>query len=381
MEAHAEVADLDGAGDRPLRRDAERNRQRILAAAADLLSERGLDATLDDVARAAGVGVGTVYRRFPDKEALIEELFRDRIDAMVAMAEQALTDPDPWQALVSYLEMATEMMAANIGLRQLLMFATYGKDRVCYARDQMRPVVSKLVERAQASGDLRPDFDATDMKLIAYMLASAAEYAATTRPEVWRRYLTMLIDGLRPARETVTELPVPPLTADDLVVAMGEHGRRLGPPPLTGARRAGRGGPAAPDRRGRRLLHVQLHGRLRRAYSGALIPCIIPVRARAPNRRPSHCLHVHAHTTFARVASSACICRLIVQIVRCSQTNPEAAMTCVFANREDHFDHRGGSATAARYTVIPYGPRKHGRFPRQREYPPNWRQVPRITVR
>ena len=227
MEAHAEVADLDGTGDRPLRRDAERNRQRILAAAADLLSERGLDATLDDVARAAGVGVGTVYRRFPDKEALIEELFRDRIDAMVAMAEEALTDPDPWQALVSYLEMATETMASNIGLRQLLMFATYGKDRVCYARDQMRPVVGKLVERAQASGDLRPDFDATDMKLIAYMLASAAEYAAATRPEVWRRYLTMLIDGLRPARETVTELPVPPLSPDDLVIAMGEHGRRL----------------------------------------------------------------------------------------------------------------------------------------------------------
>ena len=143
------------------------------------------------------------------------------------MAEQALTDPDPWQALVSYLEMATEMMAANIGLRQLMMFATYGKDGVCYARDRMRPVVGKLVERAQASGDLRPDFDATDMKLIAYMLASAAEYAATTRPEVWRRYLTMLIDGLRPARETVTELPVPPLTPDDLVVAMGAHSRRL----------------------------------------------------------------------------------------------------------------------------------------------------------
>jgi AcrR family transcriptional regulator len=229
MEAHAEVAGPDGVCDRPLRRDAERNRQRILAAAAELLSERGLDATLDDVARAAGVGVGTVYRRFPDKESLIEELFRDRIDAMVKLAEQALTEPDPWQALVSYLEMASEMMAANTGLRQLLMFATYGKDRVCYARDQMRPVVSKLVERAQASGDLRADFDASDVKLIAYMLASAADYAASTKPEVWRRYLAMLIDGLRPARDTVTELPVPPLTADDLVAAMGAHGRRITP--------------------------------------------------------------------------------------------------------------------------------------------------------
>ena len=70
---------------------------------------------------------------------------------------------------------------------------------------------------------------ASDVKLIAYMLASAADYAATTKPEVWRRYLAMLIDGLRPARDTVTELPVPPLSSDDLVAAMGEHGRRIAP--------------------------------------------------------------------------------------------------------------------------------------------------------
>jgi AcrR family transcriptional regulator len=229
MTAHAEAPDLDGAGERPLRRDAERNRQRILAAAAEVLSERGLDATLDEVARAAGVGVGTVYRRFPDKESLIEELFRDRIDAMVRAAEHALTEPDPWQALVTYLEFATSLMAGNTGLRQLLMFATYSKDRVCYARDQMRPVVSKLVTRAQASGDLRPDFDATDVKMICFMLASVAEYASASRPDVWRRYLALLIDGLRPARDSTSELPVPAPTADDLETAMRAHGQRLAP--------------------------------------------------------------------------------------------------------------------------------------------------------
>jgi AcrR family transcriptional regulator len=227
MAAHAEVPAVDGAGDRPLRRDAERNRQRILAAAAEVLSERGLDATLDDVARAAGVGVGTVYRRFPDKESLIEELFRDRIDAMVATAEQALTEPDPWQALVSYLDFAIALMAGNMGLRQLLMFSTYGKERIAYARNQMAPVVTRLVERAQASGDLRPDFAGTDVKMIVFMLSSVAEYASVSRPDLWRRYLALLIDGLRPARDTVTELPVPPLTSDDLVAAMGAHGRRL----------------------------------------------------------------------------------------------------------------------------------------------------------
>src|SRR6266566_2146364 len=75
---------------RPLRRDAERNRQRILRAAAEVFTERGLQATLDDVARRAGVGVGTVYRRFPDKEALVEALFTERLDALAGFAELAL---------------------------------------------------------------------------------------------------------------------------------------------------------------------------------------------------------------------------------------------------------------------------------------------------
>jgi AcrR family transcriptional regulator len=229
MTAHAEAPALDGPGDRPLRRDAERNRQRILAAAAEVLSERGLDATLDEVARAAGVGVGTVYRRFPDKESLIEELFRERIDAMVRAAEQALTEPDPWQALVSYLDFAISMMAGNMGLRQLLMFSTYGKERVCYARDQMRPVVTKLVARAQASGDLRPDFAGTDLKMIVFMISSVAEYASASRPDLWRRYLALILDGLSPTRDSVSELTAPAPTAEDIESAMCSHGARLAP--------------------------------------------------------------------------------------------------------------------------------------------------------
>jgi AcrR family transcriptional regulator len=229
MTAHAEAPAPAGAGDRPLRRDAERNRQRILAAAAEVLSERGLNATLDEVARAAGVGIGTVYRRFPDKESLIEALFRDRIDAMVRAAEQALTEPDPWQALVSYLDLAISLMAGNMGLRQLLMFSTHGSERISYARDQMRPVITKLVERAQASGDLRPDLAGTDLKMIVFMLSSVAEYAAASRPDVWRRYLALLIDGLRPARDTVTELPAPAPTTEDLEAAMCRHSQRPAP--------------------------------------------------------------------------------------------------------------------------------------------------------
>jgi AcrR family transcriptional regulator len=226
MTVRADETSQDGAGERPLRRDAERNRQRILAAAAEVFTERGLDATLDEVARAASVGVGTVYRRFPDKESLVAELFRDRIDALVTVAEEACAAPDPWQGLASYLEFAASAMAGDLGLRQLMMFATYDRDQVCYARDRMFPVITRLVERAQASGQVRDDFRATDVKLIAFMLASVAEYAATIRPDIWRRYLTLLIDGLRPARDTVTPLPVPAATPEELGAAMRANGHR-----------------------------------------------------------------------------------------------------------------------------------------------------------
>jgi AcrR family transcriptional regulator len=229
MTARTEESSQDGTGERRLRRDAERNRQRILAAAAEVFTERGLDATLDEVARAAGVGVGTVYRRFPDKESLVSELFRDRIDALVTVAEEACAAPDPWQGLTGYLEFAAAALAGDLGLRQLMMFGTYDRDQVCYARDRMGPVITRLVERAQASGDLRPDFRATDVKMIGFMLASIAEYAASVSPEIWRRYLAMLIDGLRPSRDGVSALPVPAPSALLLADLMGAQTRRNAP--------------------------------------------------------------------------------------------------------------------------------------------------------
>jgi AcrR family transcriptional regulator len=213
-------------GERPLRRDAELNRQRILRAAAEVFTQRGLDATLDDVARQAGVGVGTVYRRFPDKETLVAELFQDRIDAMVAVAEDACAAPDPWQALVTFLEYVAATMAGDLGLRQMMMFATYGKDRVAYAREQMRPVVARLVKRAQEAGALRQDFSATDVPMIAFLLASAAEYAGPVQPDLWRRYLALIIDGMRASRDGASELPVAALTPMEMEQSMRAHGER-----------------------------------------------------------------------------------------------------------------------------------------------------------
>jgi AcrR family transcriptional regulator len=205
---------------RPLRKDAELNRQRILRAAAEVFTTRGLQASLDDVARQAGVGVGTVYRRFPDKEALVEALFEERIAELVGLAEEALAAPDSWDGLVQFLRRAGTSLASDRGLRQILMFADYGRDRVERGKARMQPVVTALVRRAQRDGKLRADLMPTDFPFIEFMLTSAAEYGAPVKPDIWLRYLTLIIDGLQPSREATTPLPVDALTPDQMLGVM-----------------------------------------------------------------------------------------------------------------------------------------------------------------
>jgi AcrR family transcriptional regulator len=226
-----------GAGGHPqsrlLRADAERNRQRILEAAAEVFTERGFEATLDDVARRAGVGVGTVYRRFPSKSCLADALFTDRIDALADLAEKAQDQPDAWAALVTFLEQATEMLSGDRGLRQILMYAAvhgHQDERVTYARNRMRPAVGSLVKRAQAAGQVRGDLAATDIPLIEFMLAATAEYTQHVRAAVWRRYLALILDALCPARSAASTLPERELSPEEMAEVLNSN-------PLTKYRR------------------------------------------------------------------------------------------------------------------------------------------------
>lgn len=206
---------------RPLRRDAERNRRRILVAAREVFTTRGLDASLDEVARHAGVGVGTVYRRFPDKEALVDALFADRVEELAVIAERWLAEPDPWRALVSFLHEWIGEQAGDLGLRQMLMFAAYGgASRFGLARMRFAPLVGALVARAQAAGMLRADFAPTDVPFLALMLSTAAEYAHDAEPDIWRRYLTMFIDGISVTRDGTSPLLVSALPADQMEQAI-----------------------------------------------------------------------------------------------------------------------------------------------------------------
>jgi AcrR family transcriptional regulator len=209
-----------GTTEKPLRKDAERNRQRIMAAARELFAQRGLEVTMDDIADHAGVGVGTVYRRFPDRELLIDALFEDVLVGMVALAEEALEIEDPWEGFVYFLEHALEKQTANRGLKGLLFSTAHGRERVAQARGRIEPVASQLVARAKASGDLRPDISDTDMTILSLAIGTADDFAGHIEPELWRRYVGILLDGLRTRRDAPSKLPIEAIEEEELDRAM-----------------------------------------------------------------------------------------------------------------------------------------------------------------
>jgi AcrR family transcriptional regulator len=209
-----------------LRRDAALNRQRILLAAREVFATRGLDATLDQVAHHAGLGVGTVYRRFPGKRELIDALFEEEMNEIQAMAERALAGEDPWRGLIRFMEEAQGKQARDRGLREALLGSGHGSERLAEARERVLPVVGALVERAQATGRLRADFSYTDLVMLGLMVGAVADYTRDVHPEVWRRYFTIMLDGLRAEPGAPSALHPEPLTEGQLEHAMTTWGVR-----------------------------------------------------------------------------------------------------------------------------------------------------------
>jgi AcrR family transcriptional regulator len=205
---------------RPLRRDAELNRRRILASAREVFGRRGLEATLDDIAHHAGLGVGTVYRRFPSKEHLVEAMFAERMEEIGKLAEEALKADDAWQAFVDFTWQAAELHSADRGLREIMLSNRFGHEHVAEEKARMVPLITRLVERAKAAGGLRSDFAPTDIPLLHMMVGSVVEFTAAVDPQLWRRCLAMLLDGLRAEPGKATELPHPPLEAEEVDEAM-----------------------------------------------------------------------------------------------------------------------------------------------------------------
>ena len=181
---------------RPLRADAERNRQRILAAAGELFAERGVDVSIDDIAAAAGVGVGTVYRRFADRDALIEALFEAKMAAIVQIARDALEVEDPWEAFTTVLWQGAETMAGDRALSEVFASIPGATEAVMPTVAGLTETMSELIRRAQAAGALRGDLIVDDIPMVMCGIGSATKKEHRCS-EAWRRHLSLVLDGMR----------------------------------------------------------------------------------------------------------------------------------------------------------------------------------------
>jgi AcrR family transcriptional regulator len=176
-------------------------------------------ATLNDVAAHAGVGVGTVYRRFANKEELADALFEDMIDSVAALAREAVADPDAWHGLTTSLEKVCEVQAFDRGLREVMLGTGRGPRRQALVRERVAPAVDLIIARAKEQGMLRADVAGVDFPMIQLMVAAITDH--TGQPDLWRRYLRLLLDGMR-ARPDLTRLPGLPADDGDLMEAVGE---------------------------------------------------------------------------------------------------------------------------------------------------------------
>ena len=199
-----------------LRADAERNRQRILDAARELFAERGLGVTLNDIAHHAGVGVGTVYRRFPDKRQLIDGLFEQRLQDLVTLMNAAAANPDPWEGLAGFLRQALELQASDRALRELITGMPDGLERVSRIRNELLPLGSELVRRARESGQLRDDVEPQDLPLVQLMLTAIIDATRDVDPELWRRYLAVVLRGLSARPDQLEPLAPGPVRVQDV---------------------------------------------------------------------------------------------------------------------------------------------------------------------
>ncbi|MEV5003949.1 TetR/AcrR family transcriptional regulator [Nocardioides sp. LML1-1-1.1] len=198
----------------PLRKDAARNRQRLLDAATELFATQGLGVTLNDIAHHAGVGVGTAYRRFANKEELIEALFEERFREVADAAQRALADPDAWTAFVTFFERYLQMQLQDRGLTELVTNAPVRHEKVNRMRTEIAPMITEIVERAKRDGHLRTDIEATDIIFMTIGLTAVMDRTRQVAPDYYLRLFDVYLDGFRAEPSKRTALRVPPLTVD-----------------------------------------------------------------------------------------------------------------------------------------------------------------------
>jgi AcrR family transcriptional regulator len=185
---------------RPLRADAARNRALVLEAAREAFAEHGLSVGVEEIARRAGVGKGTLYRRFPTKEALVLAIFDDGLADLEAAAREAARVADPWDAFAGFLAASARMQAANQGFLDMVARELGPGLLGGEPRRRLMAIAARPLRRAQEAGAVRADLGPDDVVMLLRMVGSTTRPAAGSRsPEArWRRYLAVLLDALRP---------------------------------------------------------------------------------------------------------------------------------------------------------------------------------------
>ncbi|GAA3790879.1 TetR/AcrR family transcriptional regulator [Streptomyces phyllanthi] len=210
-------AEMESASDTarpPLRRDAQRNRDALLAAARDIFSARGLDAPLEQVARRAGMAIGTLYRHFPTRVELLQAIFVHKLRLWHEAAERAAAAEDAWEGFRLYLETTCELLADDRGLGDLASVRLPESAGLDEVQRRIAQLATHIVERAQRQGTLRTDITPEDLAYVVWSHTRIAHATHGIAPDNWRRHLYLMLDAFRADRAHL--LPEPPLTGDQL---------------------------------------------------------------------------------------------------------------------------------------------------------------------
>jgi AcrR family transcriptional regulator len=203
----------------PLRRDAQRNLERLVAAATEAFRERGLQVPLEEIAQRAGVSAGTLYNRFGGRDALIDAVMPSLVEAQVreALARAGRVD-DPWEAFTLYVSLLCELQATSPALNDAVSSRFPDASELTRICDAQMTDVRGLIAAAQLSGDLRTDFTTEDLAYLLWSTSMVVRATAGIAPHAWRRSLALSFDGLRAS--AARPLPVPPMTKAEVQEAM-----------------------------------------------------------------------------------------------------------------------------------------------------------------
>lgn len=191
-----------------LRADAARNRQRLITAACEVFARRGLDVPMEELARHAGVGVGTLYRHFSTRADLIAGAFEAKMRAYADAVEHALTDADPWSGFCGFVWQICEMQATDRGFAHVLTMTFPNATQFAAEHKRAFDATVELIRRAQGTGTLRDEFVPQDLVIL--LMANAGVVAATAdaAPEAWRRFVAQMLESFSaPGRSTLPEPP------------------------------------------------------------------------------------------------------------------------------------------------------------------------------